>query len=101
MWARRAAMGVLVVLVEGVGTPEDAVAVRTGVALVAFVKLVLVALPVELALEGDVTEGAPVGALGFGTPSVVALDGRRRRRGQRRRRRSFLGASPGPKSPPG
>ena len=80
---RRAAVSVLVVLVEGIGAPEDAVAVRAGVALVALVELVLVALPVKLALEGDVAEGAPVSALGFGAPSVAALDGRRRRRGQR------------------
>ena len=71
------------VLVEGIGAPEDAVAVRAGVALVALVELVLMALPVKLALEGDVAEGAPVSALGFGAPSVAALDGRRRRRGQR------------------
>ena len=76
-------MGVLVVLVEGIRAPKDAVAVRTGVALVALVELVLVPLPVKLALEGDVAEGAPVSALGFGAPPVVALDGRRRRRGQR------------------
>src|SRR5689334_4410423 len=58
-------MGVLVVLVEGIRAPKNTVAVWTGVALVAFVKLILVPLPVKLALEGDVAEGAPVSALGF------------------------------------
>jgi hypothetical protein len=86
-------MGVLVVLVEGIGAPKDTVAVWAGVALVALVELVLVAFPVELALKGDVAEGAPVSARGLGTPSVVALDGRRRRRGQRRGCGSVLGPS--------
>jgi hypothetical protein len=82
MRTRRTPVGVFVVLVEGVGTPEDAVAVRTGVALVALVELVFVSFPVEFALEGDVAKGAPVSALGLGAASVAALYGRRRRRGQ-------------------
>lgn len=70
--ARRAPVGVLVVLVEGVGAPEDAVAVRARIALVALVELVLVPLPVELALETDITKSAPVRALGLGGTPVVA-----------------------------
>ncbi len=91
-----AAVGVLVVLIEGVGTPKDAVAVGTGVALVALVELVLVPLPVELALKGDVAKGAPVGAGGFGRSSVAAFHGRRGRHRERRCSHLVLGVSCAP-----
>lgn len=88
VWTCCAAVGVLVVLVKGIGAPEDAVAIRARIPLVPLVEFFLVALPVELALEGDIAKGAPVGALGFGRPSIVALrgNGRRRQRGGGRRR---------------
>lgn len=60
-----ATMGVLVVLIEGVGSPEDAVTVGTGITLVALMELVLVSLPVKLALESNITKSAPVSTLGF------------------------------------
>ena len=69
--AGRAPVGVLVMLVEGVGAPEGAIAVRAGVALVSLVEFILMPLPVELALETDVTEGAPVRTLGLGGTAVV------------------------------
>ncbi len=69
-----AAVGLAVVLVERVGAPEDTIAARTGVLLVPFVELVLVALPVEFALELGVAEAAPVGARRRGHPDDVALD---------------------------
>ena len=69
--AGRASMCVLVVLVEGVGAPEDAVAVRAWVALVSLVEFVLMSLPVELALETDVAECAPVRTLRLGGTSVA------------------------------
>lgn len=69
--AGRAPVCVLVMLVEGVGAPEDAVAVRAGVTLMSLMEFVLVPLPVELALETDIAECAPVRTLGFrGTPVV-------------------------------
>jgi hypothetical protein len=42
----------LVVLVEGVGTPETLVAIGAGILAPSFVKLLLVSLPVEFTLEG-------------------------------------------------
>lgn len=77
-------MRILVMLVEGVGAPKDAVAVRTGVALVTLVELILVPFPVKFSLKSYVAKGAPVSALGFGGPPVAALHGRRRGRRQRR-----------------
>lgn len=74
MWASGAAVRVFMMLIERVGAPENAVAVRTRVALVALVEFILVSLPVKLTLEGDVAKGAPVRALRFRGPSVVALD---------------------------
>jgi hypothetical protein len=74
-----AAVGILVVLVEGVGTPKKAVTVRTWVSLVSLVKFVFVAFPVELALKGDVAEGAPVCPLLFGAAPIARLDRRRGR----------------------
>lgn len=82
--ACRAAVGVLVVLIERIGSPEDPIAVGTRIALISLVELVLVSFPVKLALESNVTKGAPVCALRFGSAPVVALYGRRRRRGKRR-----------------
>lgn len=45
----------LVVLIEGVGTPEHTIAVGTRVLLVTLVKLILMSLPVKLPLEFGVT----------------------------------------------
>lgn len=45
----------LVVLVEGVGAPEHAIAVGTRVLLIAFVELILVSLPVKLPFELGIT----------------------------------------------
>lgn len=67
------AVGVLVVLIEGVGAPEDAVAVGAWIPLVPFVELVLVSLPVELALESHVAKGAPESPWSFGRSSVAGL----------------------------
>ena len=72
----RAAVCVLVVLVERVGSPEDAIAVRAWVALVPLVELVLVPLPVELALERDVTKCAPISTLRFRGAPIAAFGGR-------------------------
>lgn len=71
--AGRAPVCVLVMLVKRVGAPEYAVAIRAWVALVSLVEFVLVPLPVELALETDVAERAPVRALGFRGTSVADL----------------------------
>lgn len=59
---RLAAVALLVVLVERVGTPEASVATRLGAGVLApaLVELVLVALPVVLALEARLTRGTPV-----------------------------------------
>lgn len=72
--ASLAPVGVLVMLVERVGAPEDAVAVGAGIPLVPLVELVLVTLPVELTLEGHVAKGAPKRTLGLGCPSVVSAN---------------------------
>lgn len=87
-------MGILVMLIEGIRAPKDAVAVRAGVTFVTLVELILVPLPVELSLKGNVAECAPVSAGGFGAPSVVALDGGHGRHGQLWRRSNFVCASP-------
>lgn len=55
MGTRPAAVGRLVVLVKGVGPPKTLVAVRARVFPPSLVKLLLVPLPVELALERLVT----------------------------------------------
>ena len=44
-------MSCLVVLVEGVGPPKHAIAVRTWILLVPFMKFVFVSFPVKLPLE--------------------------------------------------
>ena len=82
-----AAMCILVVLVEGVGTPKDAIAVGARIALVAFMEFVLVSLPVKFALKSNIAKCAPVSTLRFGCTTVVALY---RRRGRRRERRHIL-----------
>ena len=71
--ARGASVGVLVVLVERVGAPEDAIAARARVPLVPLVELVLVPFPVELALEGDVAKGTPKGSRGLGRAPIAGL----------------------------
>lgn len=55
-------MASLVVLVESVRSPEYTIAVRTGIFLVSFMKLILMSLPVELSLE-------------FGVASVTRIRG--------------------------
>ena len=59
-------VSVLVMLVEGISAPEDAVAIGTRVPLEPLVKLVLMPFPVKLALESDVAECAPECSLGLG-----------------------------------
>ena len=77
--ARLAAVGRLVVLVEGVGAPEALVAVGARVLAPALVELLLVPFPVELALERLVARRAPVAGLGHDRRRAAAkgpADGR-------------------------
>lgn len=89
--ARLAAMALLVMLVERVGTPETTVTPRLGTRVLApaLMKLVLVTLPVILALEARLTRGAPVNvglssSTDRGTQRAQRpRDGVRRRQGER------------------
>lgn len=65
---------VLVMLVEGVGVPEDDVTVRAGVTLMSVVEFVLVPHPVDLAPEIDIAGYAPVRALGLSGTLVVGFE---------------------------
>ena len=62
MWACRAAVALLVVLIEGVRTPEAAIATWLGTRILppTLVELVFVALPVVLELEARLTGSTPV-----------------------------------------
>lgn len=66
-------MTCLVVLIEGVGTPEDPIAVGTRVLLVPLVELILVSLPVKLSFELGVTPKSMVSNVGLGTPELQPL----------------------------
>lgn len=73
MWARFAVVTCLVVLIEGVGAPEDAIAVGTRVLLVTLVELILVSLPVKLPFELGVTSRSMVSNVGLGTQELRPL----------------------------
>lgn len=66
-------MTCLVVLIEGVGTPKDAVTVGTRVLLVTLVELILVSLPVKLPFELGVTSKSMVSNVGLGPPELRPL----------------------------
>ena len=59
VWASLAAMGRLVVLIEGVGSPKALVAVGARVFAPSLMEFFLVAFPVEFALECLVARRAP------------------------------------------
>lgn len=100
MGARLAAVALLVVLVERIGTPEATVAARLGARVLApaLVKLILVALPVVLALEARLARGAPVNvSLAGGTDwwAEGTSDGGSRRERKRRLTSAGRGGVPG------
>lgn len=66
-------MACLVVLIEGVGTPEDPITVGTRVLLVTLVELILVSLPVKFPFELGVTPKSMVSNAGSGTPELQPL----------------------------